>query len=162
MAVPIRGSELRREAAPPTVLPTSVRAWWLPDAALAALRIVSGFMLIQHGVQKHFGLLLPSGQPFSGAPDLFSQMWIAGTLEIVGGFLLMLGFFTRPVAFVLSGLMASAYFLVHAPQGFWPAINQGELAALYCFVFLAFAAIGGGRFSVDRLVRHRPRLALLS
>lgn len=86
-------------------------------------------MLVQHGVQKHFGLLLPPDQPFAGAPELFSAMWVAGTLEIIGGLLLALGLFTRPVAFVLSGLMAFAYFIVHAPQGFWPILNQGELAA---------------------------------
>jgi putative oxidoreductase len=113
-------------------------------------------MLLQHGLQKHFGLLLPPDQTFTGAPGLFSAMWVAGTLEIIGGLLLAIGLFTRPVAFALSGLMASAYFIVHAPQGFWPILNQGELAALYCFVFLAFAAIGGGPYSVDGAIgAHR-------
>jgi putative oxidoreductase len=113
-------------------------------------------MLVQHGVQKHFGLLMPPGSPSFGALEPFSMLWVAGTLEIIGGLLLALGLFTRPVAFVLSGLMAFAYFIGHARNGFWPAVNQGELAALYCFVFLAFAAIGGGRYSVDgAIARHR-------
>jgi putative oxidoreductase len=138
--------------------PTPAWASRLPDLAFAALRLVSGLMLVQHGVQKHFGLLLRPGREFGGAPELFSQMWIAGTLEISGGFLLALGLFTRPVAFVLSGLMAAAYFLSHAPRGFWPILNGGELAALNCFVFLTFAVIGGGRYSLDgHLGRRRGR-----
>jgi len=83
-------------------------------------------------------------------------MWIAGTLEVVGGLLLAFGFLTRPVAFLLSGLMASAYFIAHVPQGFWPILNGGELAALYCFVFLAFWALGGGRYSVDAILDREP------
>jgi putative oxidoreductase len=74
---------------------------------------------------------------------------VAGVLEIVGGILLLLGLFTRPVAFLLAGEMAAAYFIVHAPQGFWPLLNRGELAALYCFLFLYLAAAGGGPWSVD-------------
>ena len=79
----------------------------------------------------------------------------AGMLELVGGLLLLLGVFTRPVAFVLSGLMACAYFIAHAPQGFWPIVNRGELAVMYCFVFLYLAAAGGGPWSVDALWRRR-------
>ena len=123
-----------------------------PDIALGLLRLVAGLMLVQHGVQKHFGWLLPADRPFAGAPAAFSQDWIAGTLEVGGGLLLAAGLFTRPVAFVLSGLMAAAYFLVHAPQGFWPIQNGGELAALYSFVFLMFAAVGGGRYSADAVL----------
>lgn len=131
--------------------PGHIRAH-LPNITLAALRIVAGLMLMQHGVQKHFGLLaLPNTPAFTGGPEFLSPMWIAGTLEIGGGLLLALGLFTRPVAFVLSGLMAAAYFSVHAPQGFWPVQNGGELAALYCFVFLMFAAVGGSRYSLDHL-----------
>jgi putative oxidoreductase len=74
---------------------------------------------------------------------------VAGVLETFGGLLLLLGLFTRPVAFVLAGEMAAAYFMSHAPQGFWPLLNRGELAALYCFLFLYFAAVGGGPWSVD-------------
>lgn len=127
------------------------------DLALGLLRLVSGLMLVQHGVQKHFGWLLPADRPFSGPPDAYSQPWIAGTLEIAGGLLLAAGLFTRPVAFLLSGLMAAAYFIAHASDGFWPILNRGELAALYCFVFLLFTALGGGRFSLDAVIaRARP------
>ena len=134
--------------------PTGLRAH-LPNLTLALLRIVAGLMFMQHGAQKLFGALLPPNQPFAGAPDMFSMMWFAGILELGGGFLLALGLLTRPVAFLLAGQMAVAYFTVHNPQGFWPILNGGELAALYCFVFLVYAAIGGGRFSVDQLLRSR-------
>ena len=126
------------------------------DLVLAALRVVAGLMLVQHGVQKHVGWLLPEQVTFSGAPEVWSRMWIAGTLEIVGGLLLAVGFQTRGVAFILSGLMAFAYFIVHAPQGFWPILNGGELAALYCFVFLLFSVFGGGKYSVDALLDQEP------
>ncbi len=129
----------------------------LPDITLGLLRVAAALMLVQHGVQKHMGWLLPADRPFGGSPGMFSQMWIAGTLEIGGGLLLAAGLFTRPVAFVLSGLMASAYFIAHLPRGFWPILNGGELAALYCFVFLMFAVFGGGRYSMDALMgRSRP------
>lgn len=128
-----------------------------PNVALAALRIVAGFLFMQHGVQKLFGLLLPADRPFTGAPDMFTQMWIAGVLEVFGGLLIVLGLFTRPVAFVLAGEMAVAYFKSHFPQGFWPILNRGELAALYSFIFLTFAAIGGGRFSLDEAIDRRRR-----
>ena len=134
----------------------STSAPWLGTASSVAftlLRVMAGLMLVQHGVQKHFGWLVPAARPWGGAPDPFSQPWIAGTLEIGGGILLALGLFTRPVAFLLSGLMAFAYFLSHAPRGFWPILNDGELPALYAFVFLTFAAIGGGPYSVDALFR---------
>jgi putative oxidoreductase len=126
------------------------------DLVLAALRVVAGLMLVQHGVQKHLGWLLPPERTFAGAPEIWSRMWIAGTLEIVGGLLLAVGLLTRPVAFLLSGLMASAYFIAHAPSGFWPILNGGELAALYCFVFLTFSVLGGGRYSVDALLDRTP------
>lgn len=131
-----------------------------PDIALALLRVVSALMLAQHGVQKHLGWLLPSEQTFGGAPELLSRMWIAGSLEIVGGLLLAIGLFTRPVAFVLSGLMAAAYFIAHAPRVFWPILNGGELAALNCFVFLLFAVVGGGRYSVDAAIGRATRVEL--
>ena len=136
--------------------PTGLRAH-LPNLTLALLRIVASLMFMQHGAQKIFGALLPPDRPFTGGPDMFSQMWIAGVLELGGGLLLALGLFTRPVAFILAGEMAVAYFMVHNPQGFWPVLNGGELAALYCFVFLVYAAIGGGRFSVDQLLRSRRK-----
>ena len=124
------------------------------DIVLAALRVVAGLMLVQHGVQKHVGWLLPPERAFTGAPEMWTRPWIAGTLEIVGGLLFAAGFLTHPVAFVLSGLMAFAYFIAHAPEGFWPILNGGELAALYCFVFLAFSVLGGGRYSVDGVLHH--------
>ena len=162
MTTPLRRPAGRQEAIPePTPPPKIVRTVWYADASLTALRMVSAFMFIEHGLQKHFGLLLPPDQPFAGGPPFFTILWIAGALEIVGGLMLLLGLFTRPVAFILSGFMASAYFTVHAPQGFWPIMNKGELAALYCFVFLALSALGGGRLSLDNFVRHKPRLVLV-
>lgn len=136
--------------------PVRVRLPRMADVVLAALRIVAGLMFVQHGVQKHFGLLaLPEMPAWSGPPAAFSVMWVAGTLEIAGGILLALGVLTRVVGFLLSGMMAVAYFTVHAPQDFFPVINRGELAALYCFVFLTFAALGGGRYSLDGWLKRR-------
>jgi putative oxidoreductase len=127
----------------------------LPNLGLAALRVVTGLMFMQHGIQKHFGLLLSPGQPPFGHIAPFSAVWIAGALELVGGALIALGLLTRPVAFLLSGEMAVAYFTVHAKLGLFPIVNRGELAVLYCFVFLMFFGVGGGRFSLDQLFRHR-------
>ena len=124
------------------------------EGILALLRMVAALMLMQHGVQKLFGLLVPPDRPAQPL-ELLSQRGLAGVLEVFGGALLALGLFTRPVAFVLSGLMAFAYFLSHAPDGFWPILNRGELAALYCFVFLYCSARGGGAYSVDALVHRR-------
>ena len=119
------------------------------NVALNALRIVTGLLFMEHGAQKLFGLLGGfGGEPGATAP-LFSLMSLAGVLEVFGGLLIVIGLFTRPVAFVLAGEMVVAYFMAHLPQGFWPIQNTGELAALYCFVFLFLAANGGGRFSVD-------------
>ncbi|MCW5980978.1 MAG: DoxX family protein [Bryobacteraceae bacterium] len=122
--------------------------------ALSLLRIVAGFMFSLHGFQKVLGLL--GGAGGSGNPAaVMSLPWVAGVLELVGGLLIMVGLFTAPVAFILSGEMAVAYFMAHLPQSFWPILNRGELAALYCFVFLYFAAAGPGPWSVDQ-VRSRP------
>ena len=132
----------------------------IAESALSGLRVVSAFLFMQHGVQKLFGWLLPAERAFNGAPDVFTRMWFAGMLETFGGLLLLVGLFTRPVAVVLSGQMAFAYFLAHAGQGFWPILNGGELAALYCFVFLALSALGGGRFSIDRVLVERRARAL--
>jgi putative oxidoreductase len=114
-------------------------------------------MLMQHGGQKLFGFPATPGQPFAGAPELLSRVWIAGVMEVVGGLLLVLGLLTRAVGFLLAGELAVAYFLVHAPRGFFPILNRGELAALYSFVFLYFAAAGGGRYSLDHLLFRRRR-----
>jgi putative oxidoreductase len=133
---------------------------WAPRV-LSILRIIAGFLLMQHGLQKLFGVLMPPAP--TGAPQehgtfqLLSLMGVAGILEFGGGLLLLLGLFTRPVAFILSGMLAVAYFMVHAPGGFWPILNRGELAVIYCFVYLYFAVAGGGAWSLDRLLRRdRP------
>jgi putative oxidoreductase len=132
----------------------------IAEAALSALRIVSALLFMQHGVQKLFGWLLPAERAFNGAPEIFTRMWLAGMLETFGGLLLLVGLFTRPVAFLLAGQMAFAYFIAHAGQGFWPILNGGELAALYSFVFLALSALGGGRFSIDRVLVDRRERAI--
>ena len=112
----------------------------------ALLRIVAGFLFFQHGIQKLFGY--PGTRP---AVDVMTQAGLAGIIETVGGLMIAIGLFTSPVAFIASGEMAVAYFQVHARGSFWPMMNGGELAALYCFLFLYFAAVGSGRFSVDSL-----------
>lgn len=117
---------------------------------LGVLRIVAGFLFIAHGTQKLFNF--PAG---SGAVELFSLMGAAGLLEFVGGALLLVGLMTRPVAFVLSGLMAAAYFMAHAPAGFLPLVNKGELAVIYSFLFLYFTFAGPGAFSLDGLLARR-------
>ena len=124
-------------------------ATWSPRL-LGLLRIILGFLFLQHGTAKLFGA--PHVAMFDGL-QVFSLMGVAGILELVGGALLLLGLFTRPVAFILSGQMAAAYFMAHAPQGFLPILNGGELAVLYSFIFLYFAAAGGGAFSLDGLRR---------
>ena len=108
-------------------------------------------MLTSHGAQKWLGFPAPPSAPAT----LMSLSGAAGILELLGGALLLFGLFTRPVAFLLSGTMAFAYFIAHAPNGFWPLLNRGELAALYCFVFLYLSAAGGGPWSLDRWLRHR-------
>ena len=126
---------------------------WTPRL-LSVLRIILGFMMIQHGAQKLFGVLPQPGMPAPGTFSLLSLMGVAGVIEFFGGLLILLGLFTRPAAFILSGLMAVAYFVAHAPGGFWPVLNHGELAVVYCFVFLYLAAAGGGEWSLDRLLRR--------
>lgn len=122
----------------------------LKEFAYNALRVVAGFLYAQHGAQKLFGVL--DREPVE---SLMSLMGAAGVIEFFGGVLLMLGLFTRPVAFICSGQMAVAYFMVHVPQGFWPILNGGELAAFYCFTWLFFFTRGGGRYSVDAWLAGR-------
>ncbi|MCX7290461.1 DoxX family protein [Janthinobacterium sp.] len=122
-------------------------ATWSPRL-LGLLRIILGFLYIQHGTAKLFGA--PHVAMFDGL-QLFSLMGAAGVLELVGGALLLVGLFTRPVAFILSGQMAVAYFLMHAPAAFLPILNGGEMAVMYCFTFLYFAAAGAGAYSLDGL-----------
>jgi|SRR6478609_2237920 len=118
---------------------------WAPRA-LGILRIVVAFLFIQHGMVKLFGVPAMEGM---GKVPLMSLFGVAGLLEFVGGALLLLGLGTRPVAFILSGEMAAAYFIGHASQGFLPIINHGELAVTWCFLFLYFFFAGAGAFSLD-------------
>ena len=127
---------------------------WAPRI-LSVLRVIAGFMLLWHGSQKLFDV------PSTGkAGSLSGLMLTAGILEFFGGILLIIGLFTRPVAFVLSGLMAVAYFIAHASAHFLPLVNRGELAALYCFVFFYMFFAGGGPWSVDALIgKNKPEQA---
>ncbi|HEU4629189.1 MAG TPA: DoxX family protein [Gemmatimonadaceae bacterium] len=118
---------------------------------LSVLRIVTGLLFMQHGLQKIFGLFGGMGGP-GQTVELASRYGVAGTLETFGGALIVLGLFTRPVAFILSGEMAFAYFLAHFPRGFFPIENRGEVVVLFCFVYLFLAAAGAGPWSVDALL----------
>jgi putative oxidoreductase len=132
---------------------SSVLAKWrsLAPVLLSVLRIVAAFMFLQSGTVKWFGW--PMAMPDGSTTSLMTQTGIGGLLEIVGGGLLVVGLFTRPVAFVLSGEMAVAYFQFHQPNGLWPVVNQGQPAVLYCFLFLYLSAAGGGAWSLDRIRR---------
>jgi putative oxidoreductase len=121
--------------------------------ALSLLRIVAGFTFLLHGFQKLFGFF--GGMGHGTRAHLFSLLGAAGTLELCGGLLILVGLYTRPVAFILCGEMAVAYFKQHAPHGFWPIANGGELATLYCFIFLLLMSAGAGPWSLDRLVRNK-------
>jgi len=122
---------------------------WSPRV-LSILRIAAALLFVEHGTMKLLDYP-PSGEYDDLA--LMSVVGVTGILELFGGALLLVGLFTRPVAFILSGLMAFAYFLAHAPDGFFPILNDGELAALYCFVFFYLAFAGGGAWSLDALWR---------
>lgn len=124
--------------------------------ALSLLRMVAGFTFTLHGLQLLFGFF--GGVDGKGATAHFiSSSWAAGFLEAVGGPLIVLGLFTAPVAFILSGEMAVGYFMVHFPRGFWPITNGGELAVVYCFVYLYLVFAGPGPLSADYLVRKKYR-----
>ena len=128
---------------------TETMAAWAPRA-LSVLRIITGLMIIEHGMAKLLGW--PVVAAF-GQLKLFSLLGLAGTLELVGGALLILGLFTQPVAFILSGEMAVAYFMFHAPRSFFPLINGGSLAIIYCFACLYLSTAGGGPWSVDATMK---------
>ncbi len=132
--------------------PTFVAKWqsWAPRL-LSVLRVVAAFMFLQAGTMKLFGW--PVAMPDGKTAELLTQVGIGGLLEVFGGGLLLLGLFTRPVAFLLSGEMAVAYFQFHAPQGFWPIVNQGQQAVLYCFIWLYLSAVGPGPWSMDAVLR---------
>jgi len=126
----------------------------LEPRALSLLRIIVGFTYTLHGLQKLFGAFGGLGGQ-GGTAAFGSLIWTAGVLECFGGLLILLGLLTRPVAFLLCGQMAVAYFRSHAPRGFWPILNGGELAVLYCFVFLYLCIAGPGSVSLDRLIRKK-------
>ena len=127
-------------------------ALWSPRL-LSVLRIVAALLFMEHGLMKLFHF--PAAQP--GAPDpLPALLMAAAWIEVIGGALLALGLFTRPVAFLCAGEMAVAYFIGHASQGFWPALNGGDAAILFCFAFLYISAAGGGAWSVDAIRAGTP------
>jgi putative oxidoreductase len=135
--------------------PSLAAKWrsWSPYL-LSILRIIVAFLFIQFGTGKIFALpaaIMPEG----GTAAFNTQAWWAGFLETFGGLFILLGWFTRPVAFLLSGEMAFAYFIGHAPQGFWPVLNQGHSAILFCFVFLYFSSAGAGPWSLDAVREGR-------
>ena len=132
----------RKVSHPVAVIPQS-----LAPVLHSVLRIVTGLALLEHGTGKLLGF--PHGLPFIDQMPA-GLLYFTGAMELVGGILITIGLFTRPVAFVLSGFMAFAYFLAHFPHSFFPAINGGEAAVLYCFVFLYLAAAGAGPWAVDR------------
>src|SRR5690349_11906561 len=129
----------------------SFTSTWAPRM-LSVLRIMVALLFLEHGTQKLLGFP-PSPNP---GPPLFTLYGLQGVIELVGGILLALGLFTRPVAFILAGDMAVAYFMVHAPRGFFPMLNGGDAAILYCFVFLYLFVAGGGAWSLDE-ARQRAR-----
>jgi putative oxidoreductase len=134
-----------------------VKKEWAPYL-LSILRIVVAFLYFQVGSAKWFAFpaaIMPGG----GTAPVGSLVWFAGVIEVVGGTLIFLGLFTRPVAFILSGEMAFAYFIGHAPNGFWPVLNQGAPAIFYCFTFLYFSAAGPGPWSLDALLARRRELS---
>ena len=137
--------------------PSTFETRWAAQAprALSVLRIVAGFLFLQIGTAKLFAFpaaVMPGG----GTAELLSLAGVAGVLETFGGFLLLIGLFTRPAAFLLSGQMAFAYFIGHAGQGFWPVLNGGEPAVHYCFLWLYLSFAGGGPISVDALITAGP------
>ena len=131
---------------------TAIRS--LEPYARSVLRIIVGFTFCLHGFQKVFGLF--GGMGGKGAtPPFLSLLWVAGRIELLGGLLILLGLLTSPIAFLLCGEMAVAYFTSHLPRGFWPIQNGGELAVVYCFVFLYFFSAGAGPWSLDRWLRKK-------
>jgi len=133
---------LLRSSIAPAVIPARFAPY-----LLSVLRIAAGLAFLEHGTGKLLGF--PAGLPFIDKMPI-GLLYFTGTMELVGGVLIVLGLFTRPVAFVLSGFMAFAYFMAHFPVGFFPAINMGEPAVLYCFIFLYLAAAGPGSWAIDR------------
>ena len=133
------------------------QAW--SERMLSILRIVAALLYLEHGLAKFFGF--PHVANFDNL-KLVSLIGAAGLIEIIGSALLLLGLFTRVAAFIMSGEMAFAYFMSHAPRGFFPILNNGEVAVLYCFLFLYFAVAGGGAWSIDQLRRNNARRLAVS
>lgn len=127
----------------------SLQTEWAPRV-LSIVRMASALIFFAHGSAKLFGF-----PPSNFSPEALSLLWVAGVLEVVGGALLFVGLFTRPVAFVLSGMMAVAYWMAHAPKSFHPLVNGGDAAILYCFIFLYIAFAGGGPWSLDAMMRRK-------
>ena len=122
------------------------------EKALAGLRIVTALLFLEHGTGKLLGIPMSS----MAFPPPWTLFWVAGVIEILGSLLLLIGLFTRPAAFILAGEMAIAYWMIHAPESFFPIINRGEAAILFCFIFLLFFTTGPGAWSVDEwLVKRR-------
>ncbi|MEO7603108.1 MAG: DoxX family protein [Sphingomicrobium sp.] len=119
--------------------------------ALGVLRIVTALLFLEHGTGKLLGFPMTS----MAFPPPWTMFWVAGLLETIGSLLLLVGLFTRPVAFVLAGEMAIAYWMIHAQESLFPMINKGEGAILFCFIFLLFVATGPGKWSVDEILRRR-------
>ncbi|MGH8354543.1 MAG: DoxX family protein [Pseudomonas sp.] len=139
-----------------SALISQLNTLWAPRL-LSVLRIVTAFLFLQHGTAKLLGF---PHVAFFDELSLFSLIGFAGVLELVGGLLLLVGLLTRPTAFILSGEMAFAYFIGHAPKGLFPILNNGEPAILFCFIFLYLVAAGGGAWSLDRkLCRGKPGCA---
>ena len=130
--------------------PITLANVWAPRV-LSILRIVVALLFIEHGTQKLFSFPAPPSFP---NPAAFTLLWFAAVLEVFGGLSVLIGLLTRPVAFLLSGQMAIAYWMAHAPRGAFPAMNGGDGAILYCFIFLYLAAAGGGAWAVDRAIRR--------
>lgn len=122
--------------------------------AFFLLRVMAGLLFLQAGGMKILDWFGGIPADYGGHPSVLSQTWIGGVLELYGGTAILLGLLTRPIAFILSGEMAVAYFQFHQPQGFWPIQNHGEPAVLLCFIFLFFAAHGAGDWSIDALIRR--------
>lgn len=124
---------------------------WQP-IALSVLRFYTGLSIIEHGTVKNFGF--PAGSPYN-MPAVGTLGWTGGMIELIGGALIILGLFTRPTAFIMAGFTAVAFFMVHFPKSFYPVVNGGELAAVYCFVFLYLIFAGGGPLSLDAVLRKK-------
>jgi len=150
----------RRDNLDPSVMSLDRRSPAIQSFALTLLRVGAGLVVAQHGLQKLFGMFAAPNQPGKAAA-MFSLMWFVGVLETVGGGILVSsGFLTRPIAFLLSGEMAVAYFWKHYPNSFFPVVNRGEPAVLLCWIFFFFAMNGAGRWSVDGMLgRERERRA---